>query len=681
MAASYEVLFISILAHLAQFAFLVVIENPHIEKTYNPPPPRQRALTECSAASSSSVLPPEDSRGGGGGGGIAYDAGMPRPSTVHNLIGLDNLDLFRITDYSVILLVLHLAILAAVTPRTPLWVGIFFANAVIWRLWTHVGLGIILTKQSHDKMWTRHFVKYGESTNEAWRQWKAMFHLSTVMCHAAGVAAAYKAYAVPADWTSGWALLKHVGGAGLVALQMWTAASIYDSLGEFGWFFGDFFFEHEAKLTYTSIYRFLNNPERLFGAASVWGAALITWSRSMFALAVLAHGLQLGFLAWVEKPHMQRVFGQRLRREAGLTKFIKRALPPPVKGWQESVDRVLDDTTRFVHDFVESARPRFAAGVLTVVRDTSALFNLAPARLTITRLGPGSGGVAKHDLQHYRLDVRHHHHNHHHHHSQSLPQSSLSSSTSFSVAYGSPLHVTWTAPADHDKADWIGLYMVTDNRSRDVTEVSSLGRWAPTTAGTYDVVTADSSIVVAEHAVTETDDATGPALVRGEVVFTGDKLWWTQGVLELRYHHGNSHTVMAVSRPLEVHINRFDDDDNGLDHHHHHHHAIAVPAEAFRTDAYLRAVEDALLPLVQRCLDGDPDIAPATVEEPFGSHVERDCKYAKRVVYAVRHMFGIDFAPGVVPADGNVRRLARRVCDAKQVLVSCVCVDAGDGGN
>jgi phosphatidylethanolamine N-methyltransferase len=40
MAASYEVLFISIVAHLAQFAFLVTVENPHIEKTYNPPPPR-----------------------------------------------------------------------------------------------------------------------------------------------------------------------------------------------------------------------------------------------------------------------------------------------------------------------------------------------------------------------------------------------------------------------------------------------------------------------------------------------------------------------------------------------------------------------------------------------------------------------------------------------------------------
>ena len=52
-------------------------------------------------------------------------------------------------------------------------------------------------------------------------------------------------------------------------------------------------------------------------------------------------------------------------------------------------------------------------------------------------------------------------------------------------------------------------------------------------------------------------------------------------------------------------------------------------------------------------------------------NVERDGKYAKRVVYAIREMFGIEFAPAVVLADGNVRKLAWRITHAKQVLVSC----------
>ena len=81
-------------------------------------------------------------------------------------------------------------------------------------------------------------------------------------------------------------------------------------------------------------------------------------------------------------------------------------------------------------------------------------------------------------------------------------------------------------------------------------------------------------------------------------------------------------------------------------------------------------VEQALLPLVQNCFDRDPDIAPSTVDQSFGSLVERDGKFARRVVFALGHMFGIEFAPEVVQADGNVRNLAWRICNAKKVLVS-----------
>jgi phosphatidylethanolamine N-methyltransferase len=71
------------------------------------------------------------------------------------------------------------------------------------------------------------------------------------------------------DWNYGGVLLKHVLGIGLIALQMWTATSIHESLGEFGWFYADFFFDSTGKLTHKSIYRFLNNPERVIGTAGL----------------------------------------------------------------------------------------------------------------------------------------------------------------------------------------------------------------------------------------------------------------------------------------------------------------------------------------------------------------------------------------------------------------------------
>jgi phosphatidylethanolamine N-methyltransferase len=243
MAASYEVLFISIVAHLAQFAFLVTVENPHIEKTYNPPAPRKRTMSsrkisdpsmlyEMSANVSEDAL--VDSQLDLTQTGLASPQ-KEIPPAVHNLVGINNMDLFRVTDCAAVFLPLYVAALTLVSPRTPTWQALFVLHALFWRMWYHVGLGFILDRQSKTKMWTRHFLKFGESAGEAWRQWKGMSHISMIMCNTSFIAACWKLYTPPSDWGYGLVLLKHVLGAGLVALQLWTAFSVYDSLGEFGW--------------------------------------------------------------------------------------------------------------------------------------------------------------------------------------------------------------------------------------------------------------------------------------------------------------------------------------------------------------------------------------------------------------------------------------------------------------
>lgn len=607
----------------------------HIEKTYNPPLPRERTPSE-----------PERPRGK-----VDDDVSREALSPIHNLLG--KVDLLRSTDYSVILASIYVAVLALVTPSTPTFQVFFLVHALLWRLWYCIGIGILLNLQSKEKWITRHFVKYGETPIEAWRQWKGLYHFSMTLSVASFCAVCWKMYNLPEDWTHGWVLLRHVIGVSLIALQIWTFMSVYESLGEFGWFYGDFFFDHKAKLTYSSIYRFLNNPERIIGLAGLWGAALICWSRSIALFALMSQILTMGFIEYVERPHMQKVYGSNnLREEAGLTKFIKKSLPPPVKEWSSSVDKVLDETRQFVDDVLETAGPMLATGVSSIVRDTTALFNLYPARLTITRLAPDLAGFNPKDYAlsfhgtsaHSPLSER------------ATGKESLNARVNKDVKtsvfeYGAPIRVMWTAPANHSKKDWVGLYMVTDNRSRDVTEVSSLGRWVPTSPGFYG---SSEGVVVADEPIPGTN------LVRGEMVFEGDKLWWTQGVFEFRYHHDGGHHVMSISEPFEVRIARFDDED-----------AEDEMMEPHAQGTYEQVIAEALLPVVRNCLDRDPDIAPNTIDEQFGSHVERDSKYAKRVVFAIRNMFGIEFAPAVVPADGNVRRLAWRVCNAKQVLVSC----------
>lgn len=654
MAASYKVLFISIIAHAAQFAFLTLVESPHIEKTYNSPLPRKKTHLDKTRDE------------GPDGEDFDSDLHVPFPSTAlaststqpsptHNLLGFQNIDLHRVTDLAVCILQIYMMLFTLLTPSTALWQTLFTVNALLWRLWYNLGLGYILERQSNKRSWTRHFIKYGADTEEAWRQWKGLYYISMTMCYASFIAAAWKMYSLPPDWTYGMALLRHVVGAALIALHLWTVISIYESLGEFGWFYGDFFFDHASRLTYGGIYRFLNNPERLLGLAGVWGFATITWSKSIFFLAFLSHILTLAFLHFVERPHMQKLYGESLRHQSGLSKSIRRSLPPPLRRWQSSVDRSVERAADFIEEFIETASTKLAAGADHVVQDSKALLKNYPARISITRVSEDLAGF---DPKDYSLAI------------EGTPTSSLaeldrtsgregekgrmpprrtSDFRTLIFEYGTPIKVRWTAPLNHSKNDWVGLYMVSDNASREVTRLSSRGRWIATTPGEYDSTTADIGIISHSIIIKGKD---GNDCLSGEMEFSGDKLWWTTGVFEFRYHHDGKHNVMAISLPFEIRIPRFDEDD--IDSH--------TPVE--------KEIETELLPLVRNCFDRNPDIAPETADERFGETVERDGKYAKRVVFAVLQMFGVEFAPEVVLADGCVRNLSWRIASAKKALVS-----------
>ena len=659
MAASYKVLFISIVAHAAQLTFLALVENPHIERTYNAPPPPPKRVGDVPEEAQ---RPQYRSRllSVGDLAGYPVPASGSQHSPVHSLIGLQNIDLHRVTDVAVLVLQLYMYTVAFLTPSTWPWQAFFVLSATVWRLWYSIGIGFILDRQSNKKWWTRHFVKYGESTEEAWRQWKGIYHLSMITCYTSFICAAWKMYGLPEDWTIGMSTLRHVVGFALIALQIWTSSSIYESLGEFGWFFGDFFFDEAPKLNYSGIYRFLNNPERTIGLAGVWGAAIITWSKAIFLLALLTHTLTLCFIQFVERPHMQKLYRMSLREQSGVSKSLQRSLPSPIQKWTGGVDKVLDEGMDFLEDLIDAAGPKFAAGFNHFITDSKSLFRQFPARISITRLSPDLAGY---DPQDYSLEIdtssdgisfadvaysgREGEH-------AQTPQKHQDSFRRQTVDYGAPIKIKWTAPLNHSKRDWIGLYMVGDNASREVTKIASQGRWSPTTKGAWDYAHADDGILVADQRVSGSmrKDGATKDFLSGEVTFTGDKLWWTQGIFEFRYHHDGKYNVMAMSLPFEIRINRFDEDDVEVD----------------SNGMFKGAVEQALLPVVQNCFDRDPDVAPRTADEAFGPTLEREGKFAKRVVYAVQQMFGIEFAPEVVQADRNVKRLAWRICNAKKVL-------------
>lgn len=229
MAASYKVLFLSIFAHACQLIFLAFVESPHIDRTYNSPPPLKRADSPTEPVEP--VRPQYKSRLLSSGNVNDYPpiSNNSKPSQVHNLIGLQNIDLHRVTDVAVIIMQIYMYTIAFLTPSTWTWQAFFVTSAVFWRLWYSIGIGIILDRQSNYKSWSRHFVKYGYSTEEAWRQWKGIYHVTMVMCYTSFVCAAWKMYGLPEDWTYGMSTLRHVIGVALIALQLWTISEIYES--------------------------------------------------------------------------------------------------------------------------------------------------------------------------------------------------------------------------------------------------------------------------------------------------------------------------------------------------------------------------------------------------------------------------------------------------------------------
>jgi phosphatidylethanolamine N-methyltransferase len=341
------------------------------------------------------------------------------------------------------------------------------------------------------------------------------------------------------------------------------------------------------------------------------------------------------------------------------------------------MDKVLGETLEFLEDFIEFARPKLAAGMKTIVKDTKNLFHNYPARISITYVEPEVVGFNPKD---YSLKIEG---------TPSSPLAELQRSSdkegleartspkrrsdfkTLMFEYGAPIRVKWTAPLNHSKKDWVGLYMVADNASREVTRVASMGRWVATSPGEFDSFTADigqiSSDLKSTRSPSPGNDPDSDECLSGEISFSGDKLWWTQGVFEFRYHHNGKHNVMAISLPFEVRIARFDDDDiQEL-----HSSSTFSNPTSLQNEALIRStIERELLPVVQNCFDRDPEIAPRTADEAFGSLVERDWKFAKRVVYAVQAMFGVEFAPEVVQADAKVSNLAWRIWEAKKVLVS-----------
>lgn len=334
VVGSYTVLFVSIFAHALQFGFLLYFENPHIERTYGEEKPlavripinehnEPKEIKSNNNVNEEIILENFNQIDNTATVNKNNEYGNlnenDKKSNENNKISLHdlehryfskdllifkNFDIFRSNDLFTVLIIfystMNLLFMNNLSNSTLLILNVL--HAVAWRIFHSFVLGFILKAQSENKWLIKHYLKYyahsdaNEAKKCAFDAFKRVYNLSLIMVYVSYLGVGYQTYQLPIQWTVGTELLKHTIGIMLILLQTWCATETHQVIGNFGWFFGNFFLDdYPSRLEYTGIYRYVNDPERSMGGAALFGIALISGSNITLSLAVFSYLVSLLF--------------------------------------------------------------------------------------------------------------------------------------------------------------------------------------------------------------------------------------------------------------------------------------------------------------------------------------------------------------------------------------------------
>ncbi|GEQ69000.1 hypothetical protein JCM33374_g2670 [Metschnikowia sp. JCM 33374] len=491
IAKSYTVLTVAVFGHFLQMVFLHYIENPHIDKIYGP---------SSNESSLMKLIKLKDL--------THFENSKP-------LVGLSNINFLRASDVinliNVFTYSLLIPVLGSWSAANATAVGrVLFYLAVLIKSLECVSIDVVLILQSKYKFFSKWYLANSVPVEKSLNNFAVLYNSLINLTYAAF-------FGMNLFEVLNWRVLDNMLaidyfhlrvflGVLLILTQVWINASIIDSIGYFGWFYGDFFvpksssMPQRSHLTKAGVYRYLNNPEQVFGVCGVMGVTLMVPTIDNLCLCVLWVMNNFIRINFIEKVHMINIYGEReVLQDSGVTKTVKKHLLP------ESFSKKLP-TIESTGSKKRRASSIFMESFDTFIKELGTKTNdLELSKKNVTELSQNK----------YFSNSDYH-----------IKINGLQSQTG-SVPYasvGDRLQVDFSAPEGHSPKDWIGLYKITHtSHSRYRTLISSNNRW----------------------------EWTG-AKERGQIEFKDEKLFWEEGIFEFRYHIDGKHDVVFITEPFEL---------------------------------------------------------------------------------------------------------------------------------